>query len=402
MVSAARLCLICKGSGMLCGLQSCPVLRRLSMKTKIDQKLSDSFFGQATSVFIGRQNYPNVYIGPLAPLTAENLQIIDSPSSWFGIDYSSIVAMRSSLLRSKSRGSVYAKSRTVEDLQEIALASTPPDVEMWFKGKPVYRVSFSDIAQPMGPTATLKKLSVAGNVHVSPCIEKIVSDEITARQAGFELYRSGQDVYKIGTILSSGALGMKADRKLVPTRWSITASQTMIADMLIKEIKQLPSINECRVYSGCYLDNHFEVLLMPGNWEFENFEAWAPGTPWSFSAKKTEILGEYEPYAGRTGYAELQGGGFYASRLGVAEGLHELKRQASVMVFREVYEGYIIPLGVWQVLENVRNAFRQPFEKFSTRDGALKHINSKLRIPVTEYMKQSVVLKQKHLQDFLK
>jgi hypothetical protein len=404
MVSPARSCLICKGARALCGLQKCPVLTRFSVKNAIFPKLKEDFFGQATSVFIGRHNYPNVFIGPLAPLTGENARVIDSPSSWFGMDYSAIIGMRSALLRSKSMANVLSvsSSRIVSDLQEIALASRPPDVEMHFKGVPVYRVSFSDVVQPMGPSATLKKLSVTENIHVERHVERIVSDEMPARQAGFQLYRSGEDVYRIGTILSSGALGMEDRKRLVPTRWSITASQTMVADMLIGEIKQLPEVNEFRVYSSSYLDNHFEILLMPGKWEFENFEAWAPGTPWSMGAKKAEVLAEYEPNGGRTTYAELQGGGFYASRLGVAEGLKGLGRQARVAVFREVHEGYVVPLGVWQVLENVRNAFRQPSVRFGTKEESLGYIGKRLRLPLSEYIRQSVILRQKRLHDFMK
>ncbi len=402
MVSTARLCLVCKGSRMLCGLARCPVLSRFSLRTRIAPSLKEDFFGQTTSVFIGRQNYPNVYVGPLAPMTGDNMQMIDDPSKWFGTDYSKLVEMRSSLLRSKSRGNVHSRSRTVLDLQEIAMASRPPDVEMRFKGKPVYKVSFSDVTQPMGPTATLKRLTLAENVHVGTKVEKIVTDEMLARDASFELYKAGQDVYKISTILSSGALGLQENRRMVPTRWSITASQTTVADMIIRDIKKMPSVNEYRVYSSSYLDNHFVVLLMPGNWEFENFEAWAPGTPWSFNAKETQILAEYEPYHGRKKYADLQGGGFYASRLGVVEGLHGIRRQARVVVFREVHEGYIVPLGVWQVLENVRNAFRQPFMRFDTREDALKHIGSMLRLPVSDYTRQSVLLRQKRLEEFMK
>lgn len=402
MVGTARLCLVCKGSRSLCGLQKCPVLGRFSLKARITPNLKDNFFGQATSVFIGMYNYPDVFVGPLAPITGDNLDVIDSPSKWFGTDYSSLVEMRSSILRSKIMANVHSVSRTAENLQEIALAARPPDIEMHFKGKPVYRVSFSDVVQPMGPTATLKKLSVTENVHVPRRVDSIVSDDMPASQAGFRLYESGQDVYKIGTILSSGVLGLKKRRKLVPTRWSITASQTLVADRLIRKIKDLPSVNEYRVYSSDYLDNRYEILLMPGNWEFENFEAWAPGTPWSFNAKKTEILEEYEPHRGRTKYAELQGGGFYASRLGVAEGLKGLRRQARVVVFREVHEGYVVPLGVWQVLENVRNAFRQPCLKFDTMEEALSSIESRLRIPLREYLRQSVILRQKRLQDYIK
>jgi hypothetical protein len=373
---------------------------RFTIKERVFPKLKDEFFGPATSVFIGRHNYPNVLAGPMTPMTGDNVNIIDNPSAWFGTDYSSLVEMRSSLLRSKSVAEVRTRSRTVADLQEIALSSKSPDVEMKFKSKPVYRVSFSDIVQPMGPSATLKKMSLSGNVHIPRHVDRIVSDDMPAHQASFELYKAGEDVYKISNILSSGALGRAGSRKLVPTRWSITAGQTIVADMLIRQIKLMPQINEYRVYSSSYLDNHYEIMLMPGNWEFENFEAWAPGTPWSMSAKRTEVIGEYEPNAGRTTYAELQGGGYYASRLGVAEGLNGLRRQARAVVFREVYEGYVVPLGVWQVLENVRNAFRQKCVKFNTKEEALNYIDKKLRLPVKEYLKQSVMLRQRRLSEF--
>ncbi len=401
MVSAARNCIICKGARMLCGLKTCPLMSRFNVRPKIQENLKDDFFGPATSVFIGRFGYPDVFSGPLTPMTDENVQVVDSPNKWFGTSYESLVEMRSTLLRTKETTNILSRNRTVENLQEIALASKAPDVEMMLKGKPVYRVSFSDVNQPMGPSANLKSLDIAGNVTIGRQVDKIVSDELSAREAGYMLYQKGQDVYKVSTILSSGALGIEHRKKLVPTRWSITASHDLVAKELIKEIKDYPIVNDYTVFSSEYLDNHYEVLVMPGSWEFENFEAWAPGTPWSMDAKMTQIIEEHEPYKGRTKYADLQGGGYYASRLAVAEGLKAMRRQARVVVFREVYEGYVIPLGVWQVLENVRNAFRQPGLKFDTRDEALRHIDSKLRLPLADYEKQSVMLKRKNLSDFL-
>ena len=84
----------------------------------------------------------------------------------------------------------------------------------------------------------------------------------------------------------------------------------------------------------------------------------------------------------------------------MVEGLAGLGKQARVMVFREVYEGYTVPLGNWQILENVRNAFRQPFERFDTREEALRHVGSRLRLPLEDYRKQSVMLRQSRLMDF--
>ena len=139
---------------------------------------------------------------------------------------------------------------------------------------------------------------------------------------------------------------------------------------------------------------------MPGSWEFENFEAWAPGSFWSQNIKKTEITEEYEPFGGRTKYADKQVGGYYATRFGIVESLQKMKRQARVVVFREIYEGYMVPVGVWQVRENIRNAMKSSYKKFPTKKEALNYIKAKLRTSLDEYLKKSRILKQKRLADF--
>jgi len=397
MVSSARLCLVCKGSRALCGNKSCPLLARSAIMPTIS-KASKDFFGPSYSVFVGRIGYPRVSIGPLAAV--EQAPNIDNPKSWFGMEYSDVIHLRMMLLRSKHSENIHSSSRFVTENQELALASSPTDVEINFKKNPVYRVSFSDVLQPMGASASLLKMRLAGNPKIRKHVDRIVSDELKASQASLMLYGRGEDVYRITTILSSGALGMADRKKLVPTRWSITATDDTIFKEMVKKVKDFPSVNEFAVYSSKYLDNHFEILLMPGQWEYENFEAWAPGSFWSQNLKKTEILEEYEPYKGRTKYAELEGGGYYAARLGIIEGLFQLKRQARVVVFREVHEGYVVPLGVWVVRETVRNAFKNRPEKFETMGKALEHIGNKLRISVDEYAKNSRILKQRRLWDF--
>ncbi|RLJ06422.1 MAG: hypothetical protein DRP18_00830, partial [Candidatus Aenigmatarchaeota archaeon] len=65
-----------------------------------------------------------------------------------------------------------------------------------------------------------------------------------------------------------------------------------------------------------------------------------------------------------------------------------------------VYEGYVIPLGVWQVRENIRKAFQSKPEKFDSLKDALLSIDSRLRISTDEYKKQSIILSQKKINDF--
>jgi hypothetical protein len=287
MVSTPRMCLVCKGSRALCGQIHCPLMARIAVKTRF-RDIGPEFFGPSTSVFVGRIGYPRVSVGPLAAV--EFSAGMDNPSSWFGLPYSDLIQMRSLMMRSKVSQNIRARNRFVLENQELALADKPTDVEMKFKSRPVYRVSFSDVVQPMGPSVSLDSMRLAENPHIPRSIDHIVSDDLRAAQAGMMLYGSGHDVYRISTILSSGALGMKDSRKMVPTRWSIVAVQNMVAEGLIMKVKEYPEIGECRVYSSQFLDNRFEVLLMPGSWEFENFEAWAPGSIWTSKLKGPEVL----------------------------------------------------------------------------------------------------------------
>ncbi|MEM3609052.1 MAG: hypothetical protein QXV87_01730, partial [Candidatus Bathyarchaeia archaeon] len=92
--------------------------------------------------------------------------------------------------------------------------------------------------------------------------------------------------------------------------------------------------------------------------------------------------------------------------LAVCEQLVKERRQATVIVLREAHPGYIMPVGVWQVRENVRNAVRQKPFIFKTLDEALKFVASRFQIPIQRWIMRSVLLKnalfQKKITDFLR
>ncbi|CEG12936.1 conserved hypothetical protein [groundwater metagenome] len=139
-------------------------------------------------------------------------------------------------------------------------------------------------------------------------------------------------------------------------------------------------------------------MLIPGNWEFEQFEAWAPETLWTKGVKDYAINLEVEYYKGRNDYAIKEGGGYYAARFAVLEYLRKIKKQARVIIFREIYEGYIMPVGVWEVRENVRNAFKNKDRKFASLNDALNDIAKYLKVPMREYLKRSEIMVQKRLE----
>jgi len=405
MQSAKRmgndLCLMCKSSRLLCGRSSCPLLDRVRVKQPIEKKLSKDMFGPSpTSIFVGHRGYPHVFIGPMASLEPEKAALMDDPTKWYGRDFNEIIGMRSSLVRSKRVQDIKSRSKVVLDTQELAMASRPADVEVNFIKRPTYNLSFSVVSQPMGPTGQLDKFKITENTKIPRKTDSLANDEVLASDASFELFNSGFDVYYLTKVLSSGVLGMDENKKLVPTRWSITAVDDTISKKLLESIREYPSVNEFRVYSNTYLDNHFEILVMPGSWEFEQFEAWAPETLWTLNRQKPVIQVESEHYKGRSDYAMKEGGGYYAARLAVTEFLERIRRQARVVVFREIYEGYVMPVGVWEVRENVRHALMNKPRIFDTKKDALGHISKKLLIPMSEYMPKSEILMQQRLVDW--
>ena len=360
------------------------------MRRLMAPKMTKEFYGPSPGIFIGAEGYPKVNAGPLGIM--ENNPLYDNPASWLNLSYMQIICMRAATLRANKKENIFSKERFVGDLQEISLASLPTEVEMIFSKKPLFSMDFDRITQPIGPSAKLEKLRITENPKIDVKVEKVAADELKANEAARILYSTGIDVYKITTILSSGVLGI--DKKMVPTRWSITATDDIITKSLLHDVRTYNSINEIMVFESFNLDNRFVVLMMPGSWEFENFESWPRGSQWY------GLEEEYEPFAGRTCYAEKQAGGYYASRLGIVEHLHKIRRQARVVVFREIYEGYSVPLGVWVVRENSRNMFKNPPKGFDLISEALVYIAGRLRHPIGMYLRKSKILRQKRMSDF--
>jgi hypothetical protein len=141
----------------------------------------------------------------------------------------------------------------------------------------------------------------------------------------------------------------------------------------MEEIKDYPEINEYQLFSNEYLANHFEILLIPQIYSYELIEAWDLD-------KNPSIGSDFEPYWGRESYAKVTGGAFYAARLAILEYLSKIKKQAAVLVVREVKPEYYAPVGVWKIRETIRDAFNLPFEKFDSLEQAIKRICEKLII----------------------
>ncbi|MEN3052131.1 MAG: hypothetical protein ABC596_10020, partial [Candidatus Methanosuratincola petrocarbonis] len=152
-----------------------------------------------------------------------------------------------------------------------------------------------------------------------------------------------------------------------------------------------------QVYFWKHQHNTFAAILLPRAWSFEWMEAWFPGTFWNQEGTSAAVEGDYEGYGGRKTYPGI-GGCYFSCRLGVAEHLKSIRRQATALVVREIMPEFPLPLGVWFVRENVRAMFRQPHAEFDDLPSALRHLGSMLRVPVSKWISRSAILRDSLLQ----
>ncbi|MDH5816625.1 MAG: Nre family DNA repair protein [Candidatus Nezhaarchaeota archaeon] len=404
------LCVYCKGSKMLCGKAQCPILVKIYSIARVSSIISSlNIVGSSPpAIFIGRHGYPYVQAGPLVPPFTGDTSILDTPELWLEASIQDIVDFRVKLIHGRTRFHVKDANeppRILSEVQLMAMGSKPVDSEMILLKKPSASILLDDEVQPMGPSAPIKGLKI-GNVSSNKLIEKAISDtDLKARDAILELYEKGVPVSQIQRVLSAGLLGVKGMRKLVPTRWSITAVDSTISRVLRDEkVKEMPEIDEYRVYSLNFMDNSFVILMFPGKWSYESIEAWFPGTTWNPGGGSIAFCGDWEGYWGRTTYASM-GGCYYAARLAVTEHLVKIGKQASVLVLRESHPGYIMPVGVWIVRECVRKALSQDYEKSDDLKEALRIAFSKLSISPSTWMQVSKLLnhyvKQERLTKFI-
>ncbi len=386
-----------------------------SFERRFNEHVSDdAIVGSVSpSIFVGRSNYPNVSTGLLSPVgREERAERFETSAAWYdeGVSITDVFDRRTSLLNSTRHaevGSVHdAWDGWLGVQREVAIADRPVDVEIGLDGTPDldFDVGLADIKTPTGPRATARTAELGENPHVPRPVKKTLEDDDWRAQGAMTyLYRRGFDVYEINTILSAGALGRGEDRRLVPTRWSITAVDDTVGQYLRGTIRSNPTVDAIEVHRNEYLGNAFWVVLVPGEWEYELVEMKAPGSVWN----PDPVAGVYlaaasEGREGRTGYVEETAGAYYAARLGVLEHLHDRGRQAKVLVCRHVSEDYWGPVGVWQVREAVRNAFEGERGTAETFGEAVRGVADHLPVSLARLRRKSTLAAglQSNLADF--
>lgn len=141
------------------------------------------FFSPFTSVFVGWKGYSIVGVVPMTILEGKEYYAepgrLEDPSEWF------------------------AQGLGMEEMV---------DVNLIFKSKPTFNLSFSAVTRPTGVIVNVEKMNVTENPKIPKQVERIVSDEFRAVVSAKGLYDPRLE-YDIAAEEAYGLLGIDREKK---------------------------------------------------------------------------------------------------------------------------------------------------------------------------------------------
>lgn len=382
----------------ICGEEDCE--RHVYAIGKVTRK--KEFTGSSPpEIFVGRWNYPNVYTGILAPEEQGNTELLASHEQWHKqkLSIAEIASLRNRLIYGRTQQHITKareRNQFTEVMHEIAMTHKSVATEFRLQ-KPLGKHKENHPTTPLiAQAAPVEHVRLQENAPVKQKIDYLVNDtDVKSTVAMQELQKAGIQTSSIMKLLSAGLLGRKTARKMVPTRWSITAVDDTLSKKKLEKIRLNKELGEIRLFHAEYLGNHYEFLLLPGTYVFEVIE---------ISLTAQGVWQDYESNFPRKTYADSVTGAYYANRLALTEYLERIQRKAQCLVLREIRPEYDAPCGVGILRETSREAFEKPYETFTSVQEALAQIQTRIKQPITNYTGRSRLLKnygkQKKLLEF--
>jgi len=358
----SAICAKCRGRKMLCGLSRCPIIERVRTYRAAIRAVPDTLSvngASPPSAVVGEEGYPTVrvYIGVPPGTHGDEAKQFDDPPNWWGrLSLEDVIRLRLSMIwpyteaRATNPWTLYDR-----EIPHLATSLKPTDAEAKLARRPSGAPRFSLREKPLGPRAP-GEIRVTGNAKLPKQLERLIFDDAPATTAIIELYRAGVDIYTIQRALSLGLIGAKHRRRLVPSRWAITAVDTAIGDHLAEKVRDLPQLGEPMTGEITYMGNRYFVALIPGPLRFHYVERWVG------RGGNIEVVVRESP----SGKRSTLDGGFEAARLAILEKLLSMGRQASVYILRVIEPTYYVSVGNWQIRESIRRIQLKPAEPDQT------------------------------------
>ncbi len=338
--------------------------------------------------------YPDLLVGP-GFFTNPEIARDSSPDNWIKMEPKFIEQERAKQVfsfKGFKKTDANSSDRSLYEIQLLSQAQDTSEIEVELDNRCVnVKEDYSGVNNC---SYGFESIRVVDNVKIPLVIDKTVNDlDMKAKDGIISIYNKLGDVYKIEQVLSLGLLGIAKNRVLVPTRWAITSTDDIVSKELIEnEILNYQTIDKCLVFSFSFYQNVFYILFIPRSWGFEQIELWGDN-----------FCEDFESNGPKKTYASSVTGGYYAARLEVAKYLSKKKRQACVIVFRDVSPSYHSK-GVWVIRETVREALTKEPLVFDTLEDARGFLDKHLRNGAMYWLKQSRLYSelkcQKRISDF--
>lgn len=338
-------------------------------------KPTKEIVGFGSAPIVGEKNYPF--------LATHNISNEDKKTSFFETgnlvkkSYNEILPLKAkSILGSTQKNYIKKpKARIVEELRDIYKSKTAIEMQSSFDKEITFnKILSSKVAGVMGSQNELTKLEAQENTKTSNKIEKFTANDIKAREAIISLYEKGVSEHQIINLLALGSFGIEINRKLVPTKWAISAYDQTIDNYLHKKIQKYSLINQYEIYQDRDKGNDFIIILLPDTFSAEIVETWdisgfdqSEATGKWKTDKKMIIEQDYVGNNNKLGYTEPNcSGGYWATKSPINRFLDQRKKQASYISIRFI-DNYEIPLGVVFVRECARKALKNCIFKSSSQ-----------------------------------
>ncbi len=340
-------------------------------------KPTKEIVGFGSAPIVGEKNYPF--------LATHNISNEDKKTSFFETgklvkkSYNEILPLKAkSILGSTQKNYIKKpKARIVEELRDIYKSKTAIEMQSSFEKELSFnKILSSKVAGVMGSQNELTKLEAQENTKTSWKIEKFTQNDIKAREAIISLYEKGVSEHQIINLLALGSFGIEINRKLVPTKWAISAYDQTIDNYLYKKIQNYSAINQYEIYQDTDKGNDFIIILLPDTYSAEIVETWDLNATEVLSDKDRQetinhnniiIEQDYVGHNNKLGYPEPQcAGGYWATKSPINRFLDKRKKQASYISIRFI-DNYEIPLGVVFVRECARKALENCIFKSSSQ-----------------------------------
>ncbi len=343
-------CAKCKGYRKLCGLSKCPILERIRAWKIANWKGKKAHGPTPPSVIVGESGYP--YVPLMVGVAPSYDEIYENPEKWFEmrLPLSEIIKLRASMLTPFKRVRVNDLN---DEVVWAGVSTKPVDVEARLFREPL-PPSFDGVLKPVGPSAP-GEIKVVSNPKVDPVIDRLSNDDVKAEEGVKEAWEKGVNNENIVRAFSLGLLGK--NKKMVPTRWAITAVDTIVSEEIKSKMRDWREVGYERMGVYEHYGNKYVVILRPDVLEVEMYEVWKRGSLWA--RDRDEIIYNRERLVKGAKALDPRDGGFHALKRGFLEALSEFGVRSGATIVRIVDNRYYAPVGSWQIRLGVKEATRR-------------------------------------------